>query len=298
MDRPPLLLAVPNVSEGRDAASLDAIAAAFAGSGARLLGGRHRDADHGRTVFTLAAPPGVLAEALLAGAGEAVARVDLRAHAGLHPHVGALDVAPVVFLDEERRGAACAEALVVADRLGAELGVPVFVYGALAGGRTRAELRRGGTGELARRVASGELRPDFGPPSLHPSAGATLVAARPPLVAFNLELAPPARVEVARAAAASIREGGPDGLPGVRALGLELAARGGVAQVSCNVEDHRAVPLARLLEAVERHAPVAEAELVGLAPGAAFDGWPERVPIRNRATLEEALGQGQGAPRS
>jgi glutamate formiminotransferase/glutamate formiminotransferase/formiminotetrahydrofolate cyclodeaminase len=290
MDRPPLLLAVPNVSEGRDVAALDAIAAAFAGAGARLLGKAHRDPDHGRTVLTLAAPPGVLADALVAGAREAVARIDLRGHAGVHPHVGALDVAPVVFLDGARRGAAIAEALVVADRLGAELGLPVFLYGAVAGGRTRAELRRGGPGALARRVAAGELRPDFGPPALHPSAGATLVAARPPLVAFNFELAPPAGVADARAAAAAVRDGGVDGLPGVRALGLELAARGGVAQVSCNVEDHRAVPLARLLEAVERHAPVVEAELVGLAPRAAFDGWPERVPIRNRASVEDALG--------
>jgi glutamate formiminotransferase/glutamate formiminotransferase/formiminotetrahydrofolate cyclodeaminase len=298
MDRPPLLLAVPNVSEGRDEAALEAIAGAFTGAGARLLGATHRDPDHGRAVLTLAARPRVLADALVAGAREAVARIDLRRHAGVHPHVGALDVAPVVFLDGERRGAACAEALVVADRLGAELGLPVLLYGALAGGRSRAELRRGGRGELARRGAAGDLRPDFGPPALHPSAGATLVGARAPLVAFNLELAAPAGVAQARAAAAAVREGGADGLPGVRALGLMLAARGGVAQVSCNVEDHRAVPLARLLEAVERHAPVAEAELVGLAPRAAFDGWPQRVPIRNRATVEDALDAGRDAPRS
>jgi glutamate formiminotransferase len=94
----------------------------------------------------------------------------------------------------------------------------------------------------------------------------------------------------ARAIAARIREGGAEGLPGVRAIGLELAARGGVAQVSLNVEDHRAVPLARVVEAVARHARVAEAELVGLAPRAAFDGFPEDVPVRNRATLEDALG--------
>ncbi|MDP9345564.1 MAG: hypothetical protein M3P44_07545, partial [Actinomycetota bacterium] len=83
----------------------------------------------------------------------------------------------------------------------------------------------------------------------------------------------------------------PEGLPGLRAIGLTLTARGGVAQVSCNVEDHRALPLAHLLAAVERHAPVAEAELVGLAPRAAFSGWPERVRIRNRATIEERLGE-------
>jgi glutamate formiminotransferase len=108
-------------------------------------------------------------------------------------------------------------------------------------------------------------------------------------VAFNVELAPPATVEDAKRIAAAIREGGPEGLPGVRAIGLTLPARDGVAQVSCNVEDHRAVPLAALVAAVERHAPVAEAELVGLAPRAAFDGFPERVAVRNRRTVEDAL---------
>jgi glutamate formiminotransferase len=116
-----------------------------------------------------------------------------------------------------------------------------------------------------------------------------LVAARAPLVAFNVELAAPASLQDARAIAALIREGGADGLPGVRALGLELAARGHVAQVSTNVEDHLAVPLARLVAAVARHADVACCELVGLAPAAAFDGFPAHVAVRNRRTIEDAL---------
>jgi glutamate formiminotransferase/glutamate formiminotransferase/formiminotetrahydrofolate cyclodeaminase len=327
------LLAIPNVSEGRDRAVIDAIARAFASTGARLLD-VHADGDHHRSVYTLAGGPGQLATALAAGAREVLARVDLRAERGAHPHVGALDVAPIVHLDDARRGAACAEALLAADLLG-ELGLPVFLYGLLGGDRTRAELRRGGVRELRERVRRGELRPDFGPAEIGLAHGATLVAARPPLVAFNLELAPPATVEDARRIAALVREGGPDGLPGVRAIGVELhpAAWGGgpggagagsagggpggaaagsvggghggataasgsqapaddrpIAQVSTNVEDHRAVPLAALLAAVERHAPVACAELVGLAPAAAFAGWPEdRVPIRNRRTVEEAL---------
>jgi glutamate formiminotransferase / 5-formyltetrahydrofolate cyclo-ligase len=281
-----VLLSVPNVSEGRDAAVLDAIGTAF-GSAARLLD-RHADPDHHRAVFTLAAEPGELADALLAGAAAAVERIDLARHAGLHPHVGAIDVIPVVWRTNNERGDAVAQALVVGDRLGDELGLPVFLYGALAGGRTRAELRRGGPEALAERMAAG-LRPDFGPARMHPTAGAVLVAARAPLVAFNLELAPPATLADARAIAAAIREGGSEGLPGLRAIGLTLAARADVAQVSCNVEDHEALPLAALLEAVERHAPVAEAELVGLAPAAALAGWPDRVPIRNRATIEERL---------
>jgi len=282
----PLLLAVPNVSEGRDAAAIAAIGAAYEAGGARLLD-THADPDHHRAVHTLAAPQGRLADALLDGARAALAHIDLDRDRGLHPHVGALDVAPVVFLDDERRGAACAEALVVADRLATELGIPVFLYGALAGGRTRAELRRGGRAELQRRTEANELAPDFGPRTLHPSAGATLVAARPPLVAFNLEIEGAA--EDARRIAAALRESGPHGLPGVRAIGLELASRAGVAQVSTNVEDHRATPLADVLAAVARHARVTEAELVGLAPAAAFDGWPPDVPVRNRRTLEQAL---------
>jgi glutamate formiminotransferase len=240
-------------------------------------------------VFTLAGAPGQLAGAVLDGAREVLARVDLRRQDGLHPRVGALDVAPIVYLRDEHRGTACAEALVLADRLGDELELPVFLYGLLAGGRTRAELRRGGPVALARRIAAGQLRPDFGPPELHPSAGAVLVAARPPLIAFNVELAPPASLQQARAIAARIREGGAEGLSGVRAIGLWLAHRD-VAQVSINVEDHRATSLATIVAAIRAHAPVREAELVGLAPQRALHCFPDDVPVRNRATVEERLG--------
>jgi glutamate formiminotransferase len=197
-------------------------------------------------------------------------------------------VAPIVYLDDAARGAACAEALVLADKLGGELSLPVFLYGALGGGRTRAQLRRGGPEALAQRIDAGELTPDFGPRRLHPRAGAVLVAARPPLVAFNVELAAPATVDDAKAIAARVREGGAEGLPGVRALGLWLGHRG-VAQVSTNVEDHRAVPLAALVEAIARHARPARTELVAPAPEAAFDGFPDDLPVDGRRTIEEAL---------
>ena len=104
----------------------------------------------------------------------------------MHPRVGAVDVAPIVYLDAEQRGAAIAEALILADRLAAELELPVYLYGMLAGGRTRAELRRGGPEALIARTA-----PDLGPHRLHPTGGATLVAARPPLAAFNVEIDAP-----------------------------------------------------------------------------------------------------------
>src|SRR3954462_7038699 len=148
MFEPPLLLGVPNVSEGTDAESIAAIGAAFAR--ARLLD-THSDPDHGRSVFTLAARQGELARALVNGAREAVARIDLTSHRGDHPHVGALDVAPVVYLDEEQHGAACAEALTAAALIGDDLDLPVFLYGELADGRERAEIRRGGVDALARR---------------------------------------------------------------------------------------------------------------------------------------------------
>jgi glutamate formiminotransferase / 5-formyltetrahydrofolate cyclo-ligase len=286
---PGTLLAIPNVSEGRDRDAIDAIGQAF---DARLLD-VHLDPDHNRSVFTLAGEPGRLAGAVLSGAAEAVARVDVNRHVGIHPRIGAVDVAPIVYLDPGQRGAACAEALVLGDLLGDQLELPVFLYGELAAGRTRAELRRGGPVALSKRIEAGELRPDFGPRRLHPTAGAVLVAARPPLVAFNVELAHPATLEDARAIAALIRDGGTEGLQSVRAIGLWLNARG-VAQVSTNVEDHRAVPLARVVEAVARHARPIGAELVGLAPRAAFDGFPEDLPIANRRTVEDALAGGDG----
>ncbi len=281
-----MLLSIPNVSEGRDAGAIAAIGDAF---DARLLD-VHSDPDHHRSVFTLAGRPGALARAVCRGAAEVIRRVDVNRHEGIHPRVGSIDVAPIVFLDPADRGAACAEALVLGDLLGQELELPVFMYGELAQGRTRAELRRGGPAALARRIDAGELRPDFGPRRLHPSAGAVLVAARPPLVAFNVELAPPATVEDARAIAAAIREGGPEGLPGLRAIGLWLDARG-VAQVSTNVEDHRRVPLAEVVAAIARHAKPSRAELVGLAPRAAFEGFPEELPVANRRTIEDALAE-------
>ena len=282
-----VLLAVPNISEGRDLDVVAAVGDAYAAAGAALLD-VHSDPDHNRSVHTLAGRPGTLAAALAAGAAIAVEWIDLRGHAGLHPHVGAIDVVPIVHLDGARRGAACAEALVAAELLG-ELGLAVLLYGALAGGRSRAEIRRGGPAALAERLATGELHADFGAPMAHPTAGAALVGARAPLVAFNVELAAPATVEDAKRIAAAIRDGGETGLKGLRAIGLELASRSGVAQVSMNIEDHRALPLAAVVAAVQAHATVAEAELVGLAPAAAFDGFPAGTHVRNRRTVEEAL---------
>lgn len=279
------MLAVPNVSEGRDRTTIDAIARAFAVDGGARLLDTHFDPDHHRSVFTLAGHPSRLSGALLAGARAAIERIDVGVERdprdiGEHPHVGAVDVVPIVYLEQSQRGAACAEALVVASDIGERLGVPVFMYGALAGGRTRAQLRRGGVGGLGARLRAGELRPDFGPSRLHPTAGATLVAAREPLVAFNLELAPPATVQDARRIARAVREGGSEGLPGVRAIGVSLRG-GSVAQVSMNIERPLELPLWAVVEAVAKHADVTCAELVGVAPRAALVGFPVDLMLVN-----------------
>ena len=290
MNADPLLVAVPNVSEGRSATAIERVEKAFLP--ARFLD-LHADPDHGRAVFTLAAPQGELSDGLVSGAAEAVETIDLTRHEGLHPFIGALDVMPVIYRGEAERGRACAEALTAAARIGAELEVPVFLYGELASSpehRERAWLRKGGWRHLAGRMKTGEVRPDFGPARAHPTAGAVLATARPPLVAFNVDLVSD-DVELAREIAAELREAG-GGLPGVRAMGLFLEERGR-AQVSTTVHAPSSTPLRLVVEAVRGRAEVAEAELVGLAPAAAFDRFPEDVPLRGfspeRHLLENAL---------
>ena len=206
----------------------------------------HADADHHRAVFTLAGEPGELHRALAQGARVAVERIDLRAHAGVHPRVGALDVAPDRAPHGGRaRGGVRRGAAARPPARQPISALPVYLYGALAGGRARAALRRPGALE--------QLAPDYGPPRPHPTAGATLVAARPPLVAFNVELAPPATLADAKRIAALIREGGEEGLPGVRALGLQLASSG-LVQISTNIEDPARATAGMVVAAVARHA--------------------------------------------
>jgi glutamate formiminotransferase len=278
----PPLLAAPNVSEGRDAARIEALGRAFS-EGVALLD-RHSDPDHNRTVFTLAGEAEALGAALERGAAEAVRSIDMSAYDGLHPAIGALDVAPVVWVEPGDREPARAAAAGVAGRIG-DLGVPVFLYGDLASGPERLErafFRNGGLAELSLRMESGELRPDRGPAQPHPTAGATLVTARPPLGAFNVEL-DSGDLDLGRAVAAGLRESG-GGLAGVRAIGLPLAS--GRVQVSTNVQDPVGTPLAVVVERIRALAaplgarPV-EAELVGLIPGAALAGYPADVPIRD-----------------
>jgi glutamate formiminotransferase len=231
----------------------------------------HADPDHNRSVFTLVGDDTDLVEALLAGVAAARERIDLARHEGAHPRIGVADVVPVVALEPGDRERARDCALRLAQRIGEELELPVFLYGDSAPGRGPAFFRRGGPVALQERIDAGELSPDFGPSRLDPRAGGVIVGARRPLIAFNVNLATE-DVEIASAIATVIRETG-GGFPGVRALGLMLQ-RAGHAQVSMNVEDYEAAALHEILarvdaEARARGVAVANAELVGLMPAGA-----------------------------
>ncbi|HET9441818.1 MAG TPA: hypothetical protein VFO65_00770 [Acidimicrobiales bacterium] len=252
-----MLECVVNVSEGRRAD----VVAAVAGAGGAALLDVHTDADHNRSVVTLAGAE--VEEAAFAVVAEAVARIDLSTHSGAHPRLGAADVVPFVPLgDGDDLGTARMARDRAAARIARELGVPVFRYGP-APEPSLPELRR---------RAFVELAPDAGPPVPHPTAGATCVGARPLLVAYNLWLAPPATLADARRIAASLRG------PAVRALGLPLAGAGR-AQVSCNLVDPLAAgggPAAVYDAVAAAGAPVERAELVGLVPAAVLHAVPSR----------------------
>jgi glutamate formiminotransferase len=262
------LESVPNFSEGRDASTIEALGVAL-GEQADLLD-IHADVDHNRSVFTLVAEDDQLVSALFAGIACARERIDLGRHEGAHPRIGAADVVPLVPIRPDDMPRARATATELAGRIGDELGLPVFLYGELAAGRGPAFFRRGGPEELQRRIDAGELSPDFGPTRLHESAGAVLVGARRPLIAFNVNLR--GSIETAKEIAAGVRESG-GGFPGVRALGLDLPSAG-LVQVSMNVEDWEAAALHEIVARVEeearaRNAEVVGSELVGLMPAGA-----------------------------
>jgi len=263
------LESVPNVSEGRDSAAIGAIGRAFGTHGHVL--DVHSDPDHHRSVYTVVADEGELIEALLAGIACAAELVDLRLHDGIHPRVGAADVVPVVPLDPSGLAVAGEVALELGARVGAELGLPVFLYGASGEERRPAFFRRGGPEELQRRIDIGELRPVFGPSRLDPRTGAVLIGARPLLIAFNIEL-DTGDLTDAQEIAAAIRESS-GGMRGVQALGLVLPGSG-AAQVSINVIDVEAASLVDVVErvrevAASRSVAVGRSELVGLLPESA-----------------------------
>jgi len=254
----PVLECVINVSEGRDEAAIAAIGATAA---AALLD-VHSDPWHNRSVFTLAGTPGTVAAAARALALEAVRRLDLGRHEGVHPRLGVVDVVPFVpYAGGVTMAEAVEERAGFARWLGEEVGVPCFCYGPE---RSLPEVRR---------RAFVDLAPDFGPPSPHPTAGACCVGARDVLVAYNLFVAEP--LEQASAVARELRR------PEVRALGLQV---GDLAQVSCNLIAPDRFGPAEAYDFVAARATVRRAELVGLLPEAVL----ERIAKRRRSELDVA----------
>lgn len=280
----PTVVAVPNVSEGAEASVVDALRAAIERPGARVVN-THSDPDHNRTVFTVVGEPFAMQDAMVDLAAAALDTIDIRRAGGVHPHIGALDVVPIVALAPDAMPVACELATGIAQRIGDELQIPVFRYGQIATNplRTRPhDFRIGGLDRLADRIGD-EIEVDDGPPWLHPTAGAVLVGARDPLIALNVWF-PDATLTEVRAIAARVRESG-GGPPGLRALGLYLPAAG-CAQVSMNLEDHWRTPPAVAVRAVHREAErlgvrAGDTELVGLVPRDALRGvTPSELRIR------------------
>jgi glutamate formiminotransferase len=262
-----LIECVPNFSEGRDADTIAAIVAAIASAGVTVVD-HSADPDHHRMVVTFLGAPEAVAEAAFAGAREAVKRIDLTRHEGVHPRFGSVDVIPLVPLGETPMAACVDSAHALGERLGDELGLPVYFYEAAARRPERRDLARvraGGFDALCQRPLVEERAPDAGPAVAHPTAGAVAVGARGPLIAYNVHLDTD-DVEIARRIAARIRERG-GGPPGVKALGLRLASRRHV-QVSVNITDPDRVSLDHVFERVRQEAArhgvaVTGSELVG-----------------------------------
>jgi glutamate formiminotransferase / 5-formyltetrahydrofolate cyclo-ligase len=268
---------VPNVSEGRRPEVVERLAGAAASvPGVQLLD-VSSDPDHNRSVLTLAGDAGGLHASLLALYEAALAEIDLTRHQGVHPRVGAVDVAPFVPLGDTPMEAAVAAAERLAEAVAARFGLPVYLYERAARRPERrllADIRRGGFEGFPAKIADPAWLPDHGPARVHPTAGVTVIGARFFLIAFNVVL-DTADVGVARAIARRVRESG-GGLPAVRALGVYLASRGR-AQVSMNLVDYRRTPVWTAFEHVRREAEalgarVVESEVIGLVPEAAALG--------------------------
>ncbi len=271
-----LLECVPNFSEGRDRATIRAIAEAIDSVAAARLLNVDSGAAANRTVMTFAGPPDALVEAAFRGAHAACERIDMRRHQGVHPRMGAMDVCPFIPLRDAGFDDAVRAAETLGRRIGAELGAPVYLYERAARAperRNLAALRRGGFEALADKLTDPVWAPDFGPAEFRPRIGAFAVGARPLLVAYNVNLAG-SSVKTARRIAARVRESGSpagtDRFRGLKAIGWRIADFDRV-QVSMNIVDLEAAPLHEVYERVRRLADewgdgVAGSELVGMIP--------------------------------
>jgi glutamate formiminotransferase / 5-formyltetrahydrofolate cyclo-ligase len=276
-----LIECVPNVSEGRRTHVIDALVGTIEAAGGVHLLDRSSDPTHNRSVFTLVGEAPALRRGVVALVEAALREIDLRVHRGAHPRLGAVDVVPFIPLE----GATMAACVTLARDTGAEVaqrfGLPVFLYEEAASTPARrnlADVRRGEFEGLAGKMADPIWAPDYGPPFPHPTGGATVIGARPPLIAFNVNLASN-RMDIAKAIAVSIRESS-GGLRCVKAMGVALEPRG-IVQVSMNLTNFGQTPITRAFEAVRHEAElrgttVLESEIVGLVPQAALPEEPER----------------------
>jgi glutamate formiminotransferase len=275
-----LIECVPNVSEGRRPEVVAAMAAAIRGvPGVRLLD-HSSDPSHHRSVFTFVGDSAGVERAVLALFERATADIDLRTHKGEHPRLGAVDVVPFIPIE----GATMADCVALAKKVGAEVagrfGVPVYLYEDASSNPARKNLediRRGEFEGLAAKMASTDWTPDFGPRAPHPSAGASVIGARMPLIAYNINLATD-RLDVAKKIAAAIRHSS-GGFRYVKANGFKLEARG-IVQVSMNLTNYERTPIFRVFETVKREAQrygvsILESEIVGLVPSAALNATAE-----------------------
>lgn len=271
-----LVECVPNFSEGRRPQILDQIVGAMTDvQGARLLD-REMDADHNRAVVTIIGEPEAVLEAAFRGISKASDLIDLTKHEGEHPRMGAADVCPFVPVRGVTMDDCVGLARRLGERVGAELGIPVFLYEAAATRPDRenlAAVRKGQFEGLRDAIGKDPDRdPDFGPSKIHPTAGAIAIGARPFLIAYNINLGT-SDVKIAKTIAKSIRHSG-GGLRHVKAMGFEIKDRG-IAQVSINMVDFRGTPLFRVFEMVKSEAarygvPVIGSEIVGLVPADAL----------------------------
>jgi glutamate formiminotransferase len=275
-----LIECVPNDSEGRRPEVVAAMAAAIRGvPGVRLLD-HSSDPSHHRSVFTFVGDSAGVERAVLALFERAIADIDLRTHKGEHPRLGAVDVVPFIPIE----GATMADCVALAKKVGAEVaarfGVPVYLYEDASSNPARKNLediRRGEFEGLAAKMASTDWAPDFGPRAPHPSAGASVIGARMPLIAYNINLATD-RLDVAKKIAAAIRHSS-GGFRYVKANGFKLEDRG-IVQVSMNLTNYERTPIFRVFETVKREAQrygvsILESEIVGLVPSAALNATAE-----------------------
>jgi glutamate formiminotransferase / 5-formyltetrahydrofolate cyclo-ligase len=289
-----LIESIPNVSEGRRPDVIAAMASAIAATpGVRLLD-YSSDASHHRSVFTLVGDAAGVEQAVLALFERAVADVDLRTHRGEHPRMGAVDVVPFVPIE----GVTMAECVALAKKVGAAVAerfhVPVYLYEEASSNPLRKNLediRRGEFEGLIAKMASDGWTPDFGPAAPHPSAGATVIGARMPLIAYNINLATD-RLDVAKKIAAGIRSSS-GGYRYVKAAGFRLDDRG-IVQVSMNLTNYEKTPIFRVFETVKREAArygvaVLESEIVGLVPSAALNAAAEHYLQLERFNADQVL---------